>query len=130
MKRQTKRNKVKKVNSLGEPLGVASQLSHCDGFIFLDSSGNLPQDYEAPLTVIAVNPVKVYRGQECDFSDLKEVVAQYEVDSKVPAHIPQGGLFGWVEYEGDFCFGLYEHCLVYDHAESEWYEVGDRKSVV
>ncbi len=117
--------RAKKLKSLGIPLDVATQLSHCSGFIFLDSSGNLPEDYQTPLTIIAVNPVKIYRGVDCDFSELKSALDIFKRDKTIPNYIPQGGLFGWIEYEGSHYFGLYENCLVYDHAESQWYEFGD-----
>ncbi len=125
VKKQRQLISVQKVKIQGIPLDIASQLSHCYGFVFLDSSGNFPKDYQNPLTIIAVNPVSLYNGKDCDFSNLKDLYATYLPDMEVPNYIPQGGLFGWVDYEGDYCFGLYHDCLVYDHAESQWYEIGD-----
>jgi len=117
--------RVKKVDLLGKPLEVASQLSHCRDFIFLDSSGNLPSDSQNSLSIIAVCAESLYRGEDCNFTSLNEVVEGYVLDGDVPSYVPQGGLFGWVDYEGEYCFGLYLNCLIYDHHGAQWYEIGD-----
>lgn len=41
---------------------------------------------------------------------------------------PTGGAVGWFEYDGDFCFGIYHHMLVFDHGARQWFEIGDLRS--
>jgi aminodeoxychorismate synthase component I len=50
-------------------------------------------------------------------------MSEYASDNA--SSLPVGGAFGWVDYDGEFCFGIYESCLFYDHTEASWYEVGD-----
>jgi aminodeoxychorismate synthase component I len=37
---------------------------------------------------------------------------------------PQGGLCGWVDYDGAFTFGHYPQMLVYEHEQKKWHEKG------
>ncbi len=106
-----------------QPVEVARQLSHLEGVIFFDSSGNLPENSSDPFSIIAAEPVKIIKGEQCDFSELRSVMSGYA--SIDVSSFPVGGAFGWVDYDGDFCFGIYESCLLFDHDESQWYAVGD-----
>ncbi len=106
-----------------EPVDVARGLSYLDGMIFLDSSGNLPSGDECALSIICADPVQVIEGVGCDFGELREVMSGFMVEDGSP--MPNGGAFGWIGYGGDFCFGIYDSALIYDHGACQWYEVGD-----
>lgn len=114
----------KKVDLSLQPAEVARRLSHLEGMVFFDSSGNLPVNFASPVSIIAAEPVRVVTGEGCDFAELRSVMSSYETSSN-QVSFPTGGAFGWVDYNGDFCFGIYESCLVYDHSASQWYEVGE-----
>ncbi len=106
-----------------QPVEVARKLSHLEGLVFFDSSGNLPENSSKPVSIISAEPVKIIKGEQCDFSELRSVMAGYANISV--SSMPVGGAFGWVDYDGEFCFGIYESCLFFDHAEAQWYEVGE-----
>lgn len=105
-----------------QPIEVARGLSHLEGLIFFDSSGNLSEKNSKPFSMIAAEPVRVIRGSQCDFSEMRSVMSEYS--SACSAFFPVGGAFGWVDYDGDFCFGIYESCLIFNHVDLKWYEVG------
>ncbi len=109
-----------------QPVEVARKLSHLEGMMFFDSSGNLPVGFKNPVSIIAAEPVQVIRGVGCDFTEVRAAMEKYDLHStevQFPS-FPVGGAFGWVDYDGDFCFGVYESCLFFDHDASQWYEVG------
>lgn len=112
------------------PVEVARRLSYLDGLVFFDSSGNLPENYENAVSIIAADPVKVIKGKDCDFSELRSEMAGYEVkfSGEKLANFPCGGAFGWVDYDGEFFFGVYESCLFYAHDRKRWYEIGELSS--
>ncbi len=109
------------------PVEVARQLSHLDGLVFFDSSGNLSKKDAAPISIVAASPVRVIKGEGCDFSEIRSEMEGYvfEYPDDGFSGFPCGGAFGWVDYNGDFCFGVYESCLFYSHNRRQWYEVGD-----
>jgi len=39
-------------------------------------------------------------------------------------NIPPGFAAGWVDYDGAFCFGIYDKLLAYRHADAAWFSVG------
>lgn len=120
---QMKKLTCRKIELDLQPVEVARKLSHLEGLIFFDSSGNLPENSCPPFSIITANPVNIIKGEQCDFSELRSVMSEYASDNA--SSLPVGGAFGWVDYDGEFCFGIYESCLFYDHTESSWYEVGD-----
>lgn len=105
-----------------QPIEVARKLSHLEGLIFFDSSGNLSEKSIQPVSIIAAEPVKVIIGEHCDFSEMRSVMSEYVCEGE--SLLPLGGAFGWVDYSGEFCFGIYESCLFFHHDERQWYEVG------
>ena len=112
------------------PAEVASQLSHLPGLVFIDSSGNLSDLDDNPISIITVDPVKIIKGNHMDFSEIRLATAGYEficdeVTENEIAGLPYGGAFGWIDYDGEFCFGIYESCLIYAHERKQWYEVGN-----
>lgn len=111
-----------------KPEEVAAGLRHLDGLVFFDSSGNIPGSYGEVLSIVAARPGRVFCGQVGDAAELEQVLAGHR--SAEDGGLPNGGLCGWIEYEGDYCFGLYEEMLVYRHAEGLWYEAGALSSAI
>ncbi|MEO1857491.1 MAG: aminodeoxychorismate synthase component I [Rubritalea sp.] len=103
------------------PSSVAAGLQHLDGLVFFDSSGNFPDGVDGVISVVAARPSEVLRGHITDVSAIAEVLAKYGTES---GDLPNGGLCGWIEYEGSFCFGVYSEMLVYRHSSEQWYEIG------
>jgi len=124
-----KKLRCRKVDIDLEPVEVARRLSHLEGLMFFDSSGNLSGDDCKPVSIIVASPRKVIRGEACDFSELRSEMMGYDVldmEANEELHsFPVGGAFGWLDYSGDFCFGLYDSCLFFDHFNEQWYEVGE-----
>ena len=111
------------------PVEVARQLAHIDGLVFFDSSGNLSELDSDPITIIAVDPAKIFKGEDVEFSEIRSEMSKYEityegVSSDEVSYLPLGGAFGWIDYDGTFCFGIYESCLIYTHKKQQWFEVG------
>jgi aminodeoxychorismate synthase component I len=44
-----------------------------------------------------------------------------------PRLTPEGGLFGWVGFDGQFCFGIYPRVLAFHHALPRWSINGDHQ---
>ncbi|MFC4991858.1 aminodeoxychorismate synthase component I [Rubritalea tangerina] len=109
------------------PEEVAGGLEHLGGVVFFDSSGNLPDGSEGAISIVAARPEEVIRGEVSDVSRLEEVLAARASDV---SELPNGGLCGWISYEGAFCFGVYPEMLVYVHDSEQWYEVGGLSSAI
>jgi len=112
------------------PVEVAGQLSHLPGLIFIDSSGNFSESDNNPISVVAVDPVKMFQGKDLDFFEIRKAVRHYELEydgvtEAQASNLPLGGAFGWIGYDSAFCFGVFESCLIYVHQSRQWYEVGD-----
>lgn len=106
------------------PEEVALGLRHLGDLVFLDSS-TAPTS-EGNFSVVAAAPETVVRGTLGDDGDramLRRLLGKATEMADLP--VPTGGLFGQVDFDGQFLFGLYENLLVFDHGESIWWEVGD-----
>ena len=109
------------------PAEVAAGLQHLPGMVFFDTSGNIPSRSHAPVSIIATRPVEIIRGtisNEGDVIRLRAAVDQWDVQAR-SLGFPAGGACGWVDYEGDFCFGIYPEMLVYLHDRQQWWQCGD-----
>jgi aminodeoxychorismate synthase component I len=109
------------------PADVFAGLHHLDEPIFLDTSGNLPRDAPAPLSLIAAEPTAIFKGSlrsPTDLASLEDHVASHALPA-ANHPFPLGGLFGSIDYEGDYHFGSYRNILVYDHLAQTWWEVGE-----
>lgn len=107
------------------PSSVAAGLQHLDGLVFFDSSGNFPDGVGEIISIVAARPTQILRGDVSDVSLIEEVLAEYAAE---PGDLPNGGLCGWIEYEGSYCFGVYPEMLVYRHSSGQWYESGSLSS--
>ncbi len=109
------------------PMQVAEQLRHLDGFVFFDSVGNFPSNSKTVYSVFAARPVKVVKGGLEQLDVLRKELQAFEV-KQGEMGFPLGGLCGWLDYDGSYCFGVYPEMLVYDHQLEEWWEVGGLSS--
>lgn len=105
---------------------VANRLRHLGGLVFFDTAGNVPETAGRPVSVIAAAPVEVYGGSvfsKADLDLLREVLA---ANARVGGDhgFPDGGLCGWVDYEGNFVFGEYREMLIRDEETGDWWECG------
>ncbi len=108
------------------PVEVAARLRHLPGLVFFDTSGNPPSGCVRPISVIAANPASVVRGNLADLAGqaaIRRVLAQRPSVSHSHG-FPNGGLCGWISYEGDFVFGAYQDMLVFSHYDATWWETG------
>jgi len=135
-----------------QPCELARGLCLQAGFVFLDSASSDSPDAASGcpstgrISILASDPEKVVRGR-WKMDELGEgknkpkARANPELEclrkelraGKALAHcfdcgFPTGGAVGWFEYDGDFCFGIYHHMLVFDHGARQWFEIGDLRS--
>lgn len=109
------------------PSEVAARLRHRPGFVFLDTAGNVPSDRGAPLSILTADPTEVFKGSIHEAADRARLSSRLaDRGGALPSAdlgFPEGGLCGWVDYEGGFVFGDYPEMLVHT-PEGGWHEVG------
>lgn len=105
-----------------QPADVAAGLQHLGGLVFFDSSGNFPDSSGEIISIVAARPTRVLQGNISDTSELEQLLE--ECAAANDSALPNGGLCGWIEYEGDFTFGVYPEMLIYRHSTASWCEVG------
>lgn len=110
------------------PVDVFHELSHLRHPVFLDTSGNLPHDANAPHSIIGANPEQIIAGNLNDQQDLAAFSQNYRATqlSGPDSGLPLGAWIGTVDYDGKFWFGLYRNLLLYSHHTEEWHEVGEK----
>lgn len=108
------------------PLEVAAHLSHLDGLVFFDTAGNAPSQAGPAISVIAAEPEFLLRGNlhVATDRDMLQQAWQSQCRESLDCGYPQGGLCGWVEYDGSFVFGHYPEMLVYQHEPQQWQDRG------
>jgi aminodeoxychorismate synthase component I len=107
------------------PVEVASRCRGLGGLIFFDSA----LESGDALSIVAAAPVEVLQGHlDRDFAMLRDSIAARQVGAGVDRGLPGGFAAGWVEYDGSFCFGIYEHALIFRHRDATWHEVGELRS--
>lgn len=113
-----------------EAVDVARGLRWLGGLVFFDTAGNVPSHARRALSVIAAAPEMMHRGSVFSQSDLTDLRAALAANATCGGDhgFPEGGLCGWVDYEGDFVFGEYRDMLVKDEQTGEWWERGDLSS--
>jgi para-aminobenzoate synthetase component I len=90
--------------------------------VFFDSAK--PDD--AALSIIAAGPREIFRGSlSRDWPALRDALASRAIEGRRDDGLPHGFAAGWIEYDGTFCFGIYEDALIFRHGDQRWYEVGD-----
>lgn len=105
---------------------VADRLRHLGGLVFFDTAGNVPEKAGRPVSVIAAAPAALYKGSVFSEKDLDALRAVMAANASLGGDhgFPDGGLCGWVDYEGDFVFGEYREMLIRDEESGEWWERG------
>jgi len=106
------------------PAEVAERLRHLTDMVFFDTSGNLSSRSHAPVSIIAARPVRVIRGDLTDVSALREEINRWMTHTP-SIGFPAGGACGWVDYEGEYCFGIYPEMLIYQHDRQQWWQCGN-----
>jgi aminodeoxychorismate synthase component I len=110
------------------PIEVAARCRHLREMVFFDSAREMGD--AGQISVIAAEPTKILQGLiERDCEQLSAVIAERSVET-VDEGIPTGFAAGWVEYDGAYCFGVYDHALIYRHADDAWFEVGDFRDLM
>ena len=106
---------------------VAASLRHLPGFVWLDTSGRCPErDRDGAVSIMAACPERVLRGRLPDVSPLEEALAALGAQAEsVDWGVPLNGLIGSVDYDGSYCFGVYNQVVIYRHTAGEWLESGD-----
>ncbi|MDP4624169.1 MAG: anthranilate synthase component I family protein [Akkermansiaceae bacterium] len=109
-----------------DAVDVARRLAWLGGLVFFDTAGNVPESSGRVVSVIAARPVDTYRGNVSRRADLEVLRARLaaNVCGGGDQGFPEGGLCGWVDYEGDFVFGEYQEMLIRDEESGEWWEKG------
>ena len=106
------------------PVDAAARLRHLPGLVFFDTA----RIDAAPgaLSIIAAAPREILRGHiGRDWDTLRAgLAASTRADGRDDG-LPHGFAAGHIDYDGIFCFGLYDEALLYRHSEQRWYAVGD-----
>ncbi|TAG08786.1 MAG: anthranilate synthase component I family protein [Verrucomicrobia bacterium] len=112
------------------PIDVAAHLQHLTDFVFFDTAGNIPHGHRRPLSMIAARPVEILKGNLTDRNACQRLRCALKHGQQLANDqgLPQGGLAGWVSYEGDFTFGHFPEMLVYCHDHEHWWEIGELSS--
>jgi len=100
------------------PSELAAQLRHLPDFVFFDTS---MQQQDRAISILGAWPERLLTGSIAQDWHLveKEIAAR---KSETPDDgMPRGFLGGWIDYESQFCLGIYEHTLVFDHADESWH---------
>lgn len=75
--------------------------------------------------MVTAAPRRVIRGHiATEWQLIADEVSAHSVTIHGPRGAPAGGLFGWVGFDGEFCFGVYPEVLAFDHAKQTWTELG------
>lgn len=109
-----------------DAMDVAKRLEWLGGLVFFDTVGNIPSGWGRACSVIAAQPTEVFTGDILEEADLEGLRASLRRNAAAAGDqgFPQGGLCGWVSYEGKFVFGEYCEMLIRDEQSGEWWEIG------
>ncbi|HEY2343261.1 MAG TPA: aminodeoxychorismate synthase component I, partial [Chthoniobacteraceae bacterium] len=105
------------------PVEAAERLRHLPGLVFFDSA--LEIDGARQISILAAAPSEVIEGDwNRDFNVLQTELRRRLTATQRDDGLPHGFAAGFVEYDGRFCFGVYERALFYRHREGIWEEIG------
>ena len=108
------------------PLEVARGLRGRPGLVWCDSS----DEAAGRVSVVAADPVAVLRGGAGESEPLREALHELrarggDAGALRDLGLPGPGLFGTIDFDGQWCFGVYPEVLVYQHATEQWWETGE-----
>ncbi|MEM6916821.1 MAG: chorismate-binding protein, partial [Verrucomicrobiota bacterium] len=120
------------VDDLPTPVELARELCHLPGFVFFDTSSAGTDHESRPderFSLITAKPIRLIQGNLFEKEDFTRLREAYDGRKCSPEETPDlgfptSGLYGSIGYEGDFLFGEYHECLVYDHVRQTWFEEG------
>ena len=108
------------------PVEVAARCRHLPGLVFFDTALNATA---GAVSIVAAAPSRIVAGStEEEWAALGALIAQRQVAGAEANAVPPGFAAGWVEYDGSFCFGIYDDLLAYCHggeAAGSWVSTGD-----
>src|SRR5436190_11002239 len=107
------------------PIEVAARCHHLPGFVFFDSALETGSDAQQ-LSIVAARPRARIEGR--DWNMLREAISARQLEPAIDDAIPHGFAAGFIEYDGGYCFGIYEDALIYRHADDSWHEVGEMRN--
>lgn len=127
----------KTLTDLPSPVELARELRHLPGFVFLDtSSAETSQDSGSHerFSLITAKPSQILKGNLFNAEEFLSLQKALKAQLRSPADTPDlgfptDGLYGCISYEGDFLFGEYHDCLLFDHATQQWHEQGSLSSL-
>jgi aminodeoxychorismate synthase component I len=91
--------------------------------VFFDSA--LETGDSEQISLVAALPREIRKGNSAkDWENLRQTVAQHQCQTGPDDGLPHGFAAGWVNYEGEFCFGIYDQALIYRHADESWHSLG------
>jgi para-aminobenzoate synthetase component 1 len=94
-------------------LAIAASLQHLGGLVLLDSADLAP----GARSFLTAAPTQMLHGHiQKDWPLITEALRS--------SSATEGGLFGWVGFDGHFVFGVYPHVLRFDHDTRRWSEFG------
>ena len=96
-----------RVSDLPEPLAlVRAGQAQGSGLVWLDSA----MDESRSISVLARDPTEILKGDIWRDADLLRAALRRGADDQL-----NGGLFGWIGFDGRFTFGVHESCEVWQH---------------
>jgi len=105
------------------PIEVAAACRHLPGCVFFDTA--LDGGGEESLSIVAARPAEILRGySDAAWERLRDCLRARQASSDFDAGLPSGMAAGYIEYNGGFCFGIYEDALIFRHADQSWHEIG------
>ncbi|MES2707334.1 MAG: aminodeoxychorismate synthase component I [Verrucomicrobiota bacterium] len=109
------------------PEKVAARLRHLPGLVWLDTAGNLAEtDADGGISLLTAAPLKVLRGHISDPAPIHQALMELGAaqSAQVDWGFPMAGLFGSVDFDGQYCFGVYGEVLIHRHSTREWLATG------
>lgn len=108
------------------PLEAARGLRGRGGLFWADSS----DEGAGRVSVLAADPVGVLQGGPGEPEVLRAAwdslrAGSDDIGVLTDLGLPGPGLFGMVDFDGQWCFGIYPEVLVYQHDTEQWWEAGD-----
>ncbi len=104
------------------------RLAHLPGLVFFDTVGNLPTNHDPPVSIIGARPVEILTGDIANPASLEKSLAIWKQDAGPDLGFPVGAACGWVDYDGQYTFGIYPELLIHHHQTGQWWETGDLSS--